>query len=128
MLILNYAHPLTPEMLGQIAVLLVTEAENLQEMRLTNQIDRSKPIAEEVIRLADAAGLSADEWQTKSFLLNPPGLSLSALALVAELHGRCGYFPTVLAVSPVLESTPPQFMVTGLVNLQSVRDEARQRR
>ena len=40
---------------------------------------------------------------------HPPGLAQLALALIAELHGRCGYFPTI-------------------VNLQAARDTARARR
>jgi len=46
--------------------------------------------------MADAAGLSPEEWQTLPIFINPSSLTLnfSAVALIAELHGRMGYFST----------------------------------
>ncbi|MFN3763696.1 MAG: CRISPR-associated protein Csx15, partial [Anaerolineae bacterium] len=49
-------------------------------------------------------------------------------ALLAELHGRCGYFPAMLRVRPVPGSTPPRYEVAEIVNLQMLREEARKRR
>jgi len=78
--------------------------------------------------LADAAGLAPDEWQTLPLVINPPGLAPLALALIAEIHGRCGYFPPILNLRPVPDSVPPRYEVAEVVNLQHVRDAARQRR
>jgi hypothetical protein len=125
MLILNYAHPLTEAMLAQTAALLGVEAATLEVRNIATQIDRSQPIAAEAARLVAAAGLGSEQWQTLPFLLNPPGLALVALALASAIHGRCGYWPTVLAVAPVAGSTPPVFAVNEVVNLQSLREAAR---
>jgi hypothetical protein len=57
-----------------------------------------------------------------------PSLSIIAATLLAELHGRMGYFPTVVRMRPVAGSTPPRFEVAEIVNLQDVRDEARGKR
>jgi hypothetical protein len=54
-----------------------------------------------------------------------PSLSVVAALVVAEVHGRCGYFPAVLHLKPVPHTTPPQFAVAETVNLQVVRDAAR---
>ena len=78
--------------------------------------------------MAAACGLSPTDWQTLPLLVNPPSLNFIAVVLLAEIHGRCGYFPTVLRMRPVPGSTPPRYEVAELVNLQDVRDVARTRR
>ena len=126
MILLNFSHPLTPDQVSQIEQLAdqpVTEVRHVPA-----QFDHEQPFAPQVVALADACDLSPAEWQTLPLLVNPPSLNLIAVALLAELHGRCGYFPTVLRLRPVPGSTPPRFEVAELVNLQAVRDAARQKR
>lgn len=91
-------------------------------------VDRSRPLAEVARQLADAAGLSTEEWQTRPLLLNPPALAPVALALIAEIHGRSGGFPAILNVRPVVGSTPTRYELAEVLNLQAVRDAARARR
>jgi hypothetical protein len=57
--------------------------------------------------------------------VNLPSLNHIAACVLAELHGRMGYFPTILRMRPVAGSTPPQFEVAEIINLQAVRDQAR---
>jgi hypothetical protein len=126
MIILNFSHPLTPDQVSRIEALAgqpVTEVRHVPA-----QFDHEQPFAPQVVALTDACNLSPAEWQTTPLLVNPPSLNLIAVALLAELHGRCGYFPTVLRLRPVPGSTPPRFEVAELVNLQAVRDAARQKR
>lgn len=61
-------------------------------------------------------------------LVNPPSLNYSAALLIAELHGRMGYFPTCVRLRPVKDALPPRFEAAELMNLQAVRDTARRRR
>ncbi|GAB6273801.1 MAG: hypothetical protein STSR0004_06640 [Peptococcaceae bacterium] len=82
----------------------------------------------QVTELVDRAGLSPAEWQTLPLLINPPSLNFIAVALMAHLHGRCGYFPAVLRLRPVEGSLPPQFEVAEVLDLQAIRDRARQNR
>ncbi len=128
MKILNFAHPLSPIMLEQIAALLNVKIQTLEELRITTQIDRTLPIQLEMTRILESTGFSNEDWQTKPFIVNPPGLALAALCLITELHGRTGYFPSVLSVSPIPNSTPLEFMVQGVVNLQQLREIARMKR
>jgi hypothetical protein len=125
MILFNYAHPLTPDQLAQTAELLGATP----EVRfIPTQADRARPLAEVARELADAATLTPEEWQTQPLLLNPPALAPLALALIAELHGRCGYFPPILNIRPAPESLPPRYEVAEIVNLQTLRDAARNRR
>ncbi len=125
MILLNYAHPLTPEQREQLAALLGASPE-LHDIPV--QIDRSQSMAEAALRLVEAANLTPHAWQTMPLLINPPGLAPLALALIAELHGRCGYFPPILNIRPVAGALPPRYEVAEIVNLQTIREAARGRR
>lgn len=59
---------------------------------------------------------------------NLPSLNYSAVALLAGLHGRCGYFPATLRLRPVEGSIPVEYDVAEVIDLQAVRGEAGQRR
>jgi hypothetical protein len=124
-LVLNYAHPLTPEQLDQLAQLLGA-APDVRDIAV--QIDRERPLAEVARELADAAGLAPADWQALPLIVNPPGLAPLALALIAELHGRCGYFPAILNIRPIAGTLVPQYEVQETVNLQAIRDSARPQR
>lgn len=126
MIILNFAHPLTDEHLAHIEELTGQKVE--QVIEINSQIDPQQPLVPQVVALADKAGLSPQEWQTLPILINPPSLNYIAVVLLAELHGRCGYFLAHLRLRPVQGSVPPRFEVAEIINLQAVRDEARKRR
>ena len=78
--------------------------------------------------MVETVGLTPEEWQTLPLVVNLPSLNVIAALVIAELHGRCGYSPAVLRLKPVPQTTPPQFAVAEIVNLQTVRDAARQTR
>ena len=61
-------------------------------------------------------------------LINPPGLSPIACLVLAELHGRMGYFPPILRLRPIADTTPPAFEVAEIISLHAVREQARGRR
>jgi hypothetical protein len=124
-LLLNYSHPLGEAQLAQLTALLGA----LPDVRdLAVHIDRARPLSEIAHALADAAGLSPVAWQTTPLLLNPPALAPLALALIAELHGRCGGFPAMLNVRPVAGSVPTRYEIAEVLSLQALRDAARGRR
>jgi hypothetical protein len=60
--------------------------------------------------------------------VNPPGLAPATAALLAELHGRMGYFPSILRLRPVSGTTPTRYEVAEIINLQALRDAARLQR
>jgi len=76
----------------------------------------------------DGAGLTAEEWQTLPLLVNPPSLSVIAGLVLAEIHGRAGYFPAVVRLRPVAGAVPPRFEVAEILNLHEARNIARAER
>ena len=126
MIIINFSHPLTDKHLDQIEAITGRKVERVIE--INGQIEPGKPLVPQVIALVDRAGLSPGEWQTLPLLINPPSLNFIALVLLAHLHGRCGYFPAVLRLRPVEGSLPPQYEVAEVLDLQTVRDDARLKR
>lgn len=125
MILLNFSHPLSAEQLVAVEALTHARVERVLEVR--SQVDAQAPLAPQVAAMADAAGLTPAEWQNEALLINPPSLNYSAVALVAELHGRVGYFPACVRLRPVADAMPPRFEVAEIMNLQAVRDAARQR-
>lgn len=123
MILLNFAHPLTKQQLEQIESLTGESVERLIE--INSQIDPQEPLIPQVMTLADRCGLSPVEWQTLPILVNPPSLNFSAVILIAELHGRMGYFPPCIRLRPVKDALPPRFEVAEILNLQAVREAAR---
>ena len=126
MILLNLSHPLTPEHLSQIETLTGRKIDRVIELH--SQIDPQQPLAQQVMDLVNQVGLSPTDWQTLPLLVNPPPLNFIAVVLLAELHGRCGYFPAHLRMRPIQNSLPPQYEVAEVLNLQELRDGARKKR
>ena len=125
MILINFAHPLTPEQLERVRGWTGQEIEVRSQLA---QFDPGRPMSEQAQALVDQIGLTPDEWQTLPLLVNPPAHHVFALAVVAELHGRIGYFPSILRNRPVANALTPQFEAAEILNLQSIRDAARIRR
>jgi hypothetical protein len=125
MLILNFTHPLTPEQQAQIEALAHTSIEEVRTIPV--QIDQAEPLETQIIAIVDAAGLSSEEWQTRQLLINPPGFAPAAFVLLAELHGRMGHFPSLIRLRPK-PGPVTSYEVAELLNLQTIREEARKRR
>lgn len=126
MLVINFSHPLTPEQLQQIARLAGQPVERTIDVPV--QFDHAAPFVPQVTALVEAAGLTPEAWQTEPLLIVPPALNFIAVTLLAELHGRMGYFPTCLRTRPVAGSTPPRFEIAELLPLNEVREAARRQR
>lgn len=126
MVLVNFAHPLTEEQLHQLEALTGRKVERV--IAIDAQIDPQEPLAQQVVRMVDQVGFTAEEWQTLPLLIVLPSLNYSAGVLLAELHGRMGYFPSIVRLRPVAGVIPPRFEVAEVINLQAVRDAARVRR
>lgn len=126
MLILNFSHPLTPDQIARVESLTGQKVERVIEVPV--HFDHNAPFGPQVVELVDRAGLSPQEWQTTPILVVPPALNFIAVLLLAELHGRMGYFPPCLRLRPVEGSLPPRYEVAEVLDLQGQRDAARARR
>jgi hypothetical protein len=123
MLILNFTHPLTPAHLEQIQALAGEPVDDVVDIK--THFDNGQPFGPQLAALLDKVPLTPEGWQTASLLINPPAYNYVALLLLAELHGRMGYFPACLRLRPVDDVVPPRFEVVEILNLQKVRNGAR---
>jgi hypothetical protein len=125
MLILNFSHPFTDEQRTQIATLAAATIDDIRTIPV--QINQDEPLMQQISAIVDAAELSSEEWQTRTLLINPPGYAPVAFALLAELHGRIGHFPTLIRLKPTKDILTT-YEVAELLNLQEIRDIARTKR
>lgn len=126
MLVLNYAHPLTAAQ--RTAIEALTDTSIVEVREIPTQLDLDAPFGPQVVSLADAARLTPEQWQSEPLLVVLPSLNHAAAALLAELHGRMGYFPPVVRLRPVAGALPPRYEVAEILDLQSLRAAARRRR
>jgi CRP-like cAMP-binding protein len=124
--LLNFTRSLTTEQTEQIEMALGKQIGKL--VHLPVEFDNARPYGPQCIALADQVGLNGNDWTTLPIVVNPPGYVPGALALFSELHGRMGYFPAVVRLRPVVGSTPAFYEVAEIINLQALRDAARERR
>jgi len=123
MIILNFSHPLTDLHLKQIEIMSGERISRI--IAVPVNFDNDKSYAEQVIFLVDRIGLTPRQWQNEAILLNPPSFNYIVVVLLAELHGRMGYFPPCIRLRPVDESLPPRFEVAEILNLNKIRERAR---
>jgi hypothetical protein len=123
--LLNFARPLTSLQRSQIESALGYRIG--RTIHLPIEFENAHDFGPQCVALADRVGLTPHEWQTLPILVNPPGFVPGALCLFSELHGRIGHFPALVRLRPRPHSNPVVYDVAELINLQAVRDAARQR-
>ncbi len=126
MVIVNFAHPITEEQKNRIGELAGRRVEQVRDVAA--QFNEEGDYETQARTLVDAAGLSETEWQTLPLIVNLPSLNIIAALVIAEIHGRAGYFPAVLRLRPAVGGAVRTFEAAEIVNLQGVRDRARERR
>ncbi len=127
-LLLNFAHPLTPEHVAAVERLAGRPVGAVRDEPTQSFIDNSKPLTPQVAAIVDGLGLTPREWQNAPILVNLPGYAPAAAVLLAELHGRMGHFPAVVRLRPVPQTTPTLYEVAEIVNLSALRAAARHKR
>jgi hypothetical protein len=125
MLLLNFSHPFTRTQYEKIAALAGMPIEEVHTIRV--QIRQEEPLEPQIVSIIDSIGLSSHEWQTRPLLINPPGYAPAAFVLLTELHGRTGHFPSLIRLRPRAGAVTT-YEVAELLNLQTIRDAARERR
>lgn len=127
-ILLNFAHPLSREQLATIERLAGQSIAELRDEPTQTTIDPARPLVEQITTIIDGFGLSPVEWQTRPILVNPPAYAPATAATLAELHGRMGYFPSLIRLRPVVDSTPTRYEVAEIINLKTIRDASREKR
>ena len=126
MLLLNLSHPLTSDQLARVEELTKQKIERV--VALPAQFDHQQPFLLQLAALMAQIDFTPEQWQTESILVNLPSLNFITALVLAELHGRMGYFPPIMRLRPVKDALPPRYEVAEILNLQAVRDEARKKR
>lgn len=126
MYIINFAHPLTKANIRTIQE--ITGEKIIEVKEIPSQIDQSLPLEPQVEELLDRTDFTPLQWQTEPYIIILPSLNYSAAAVLVQLHGRAGYFPPVIRFRPVSEEIPPRFEVAEILNLQAMRERAREKR
>jgi len=126
MIILNFSHPILPPQIEKIQALSGELVDQLIDIPV--QFENGENFLDQFQNLMRQIPLSAEQWQTAPILINLPALNFIAGLLVAELHGRMGYFPPILRTRLIKESLPPRYEIAEIINLQQVRENARRSR
>lgn len=123
MFLLNFSHPLTPEQIQQVEALTGRRLEEIRDVPVHFKNDQ--PFLPQLSAMMAQIQLTPQQWQSAPILINPPSLNFITALLMAELHGRMGYFPPILRMRPVTASVPPCYEVAEILNLNEVRERAR---
>lgn len=122
----NFSHPITPDQMRRI--LELTQRTDIRVQDVPVQVDDEQALVPQVAAIVDRCEISSVGWQSTPILVNLPGYASVAGALLAELHGRMGHFPAMVRMRPVAGSTPRIYEVAEIINLQAIREAARERR
>jgi hypothetical protein len=125
MLLINFSHPIDATQQAKIETLI---EDTVTIVDISTQLDRTQDFTTQIVALVDAVGLAPRDWQTTPLLINPPGLAMVMAGLLAEIHGRAGYFVPIILLRPIPGVVPPRFEPYEVVNLNAMREAARQRR
>lgn len=130
MILLNFSHPITEKQQGQIerALNMDIARDKLDVKDIPCQMDIGAPFGDQVAALADACGFTPSEWQTCRILVNLPALSTAAALLLAELHGRCGFYPPAIRFKQEDGVVPPRYVLAEVMDVNGQRQNARKRR
>jgi hypothetical protein len=126
MILLNFSHPITPAQAAQIEAL--TGQSIARTIEAQAQFDVNQPFVAQVEVMVSGLPLTPTDWQSAAILVVPPALNFITGVLLAEMHGRMGYLPTIVRIRPQAGATPPVYEVAEIINLQAVRETARLRR
>lgn len=124
--VVNFSHPLTEPQVAAVESLSGWHVDRV--VAVPTHCDPAQPFAEQATGLVDAAGLTSEQWQSDRLAVVPPALSPVACLVIAEIHGRAGYFVPVVRLRPRPGSLPPVFEVAEILDVQGQRDAARSRR
>lgn len=123
MILINFSHPLSSVQIAQTEALAGQPVQQIIDIPV--QFDNAQPFLPQLDKLMSRLPFTPAQLQNEPFLVNLPSLNFIAALLLAELHGRMGYFPSVLRLCPSQGSLPPVFEVAEILNLNQVRETSR---
>lgn len=126
MTIVNFAHPLRTSHIASIEAAAGSAVDRV--VAVPTHFDHTRSFAGQVIATVDSANLTSEEWQTLHLVIVPPSLAVIACLVMAEIHGRAGYFVPIVRLGVRPGVLPPAFEVVEVLDVQGQRESARKRR
>jgi hypothetical protein len=125
-LVLNFSsHPLLPGRQQAIQARLGWPAVEVIEAGLDN-IGEGKAFVAELLRYVENIPLTPEEWQSQPLVVVAAGYAPAWAVILAELHGRLGYFPDMVRLRPA--KAEEKFELAEIISLRDIRNQARSRR
>jgi len=86
------------------------------------------PVLPGQLKAIEKVDLSPVQWQVSNIVALPAGYSAIWSVVLAEIHGRLGYFPDVVHLRPSAAAATEKFEVAEIMNLRQVRHASRGKR
>lgn len=129
MILLNFSHPITDAQHTEIIDALdLDKDEGLIIKDIPCSLNLDRPLAPQIVALADAAELTTNDWCAYYIIINPPALSIAAVMLTVEIRGRCSYHPSLVRFKPQANTSPPIYVLAEIVDLNDQQASARERK
>ncbi|MBN1220834.1 MAG: hypothetical protein JXM69_18070 [Anaerolineae bacterium] len=127
-LVLNFsAHPIMPSQRQAIRTAMNWPTLEVIDAGLGN-VPEDKDFVAEAINHLERIDLLPSEWQIFPMVVVPAGYAPVWSVLLAELHGRLGYFPDMVRLRPTLVEAEEKYEVAQIVSLREIRNQARAKR
>jgi len=99
-IVLNFSgHPVLSDQLKTIEKLLQWPSSEVMDVQL-GTIAEDRNFIANIVKAIEKIDLSPVQWQASSIVAIPAGYSAIWSVVLAEIHGRLGYFPDVVHVRP----------------------------
>lgn len=127
-LVLNFSgHPVLPGQQEAIRRFLHWPSVDVIDVLFGN-VPEDENFVSSVTNALENVELSAEKWQTTPLVVIPAGYAAVWSVVLAELHGRLGYFPDVVRLRPAKTVSNEKFEVAEIMNLREVRHNSRDKR
>jgi hypothetical protein len=126
--VLNFSgHPVLPGQLEALEKMMLWHASVVIDVPV-GTIKEDRMFVANIVRTIDKIDLSPEQWQTAGIVTIPAGYSAIWSVVLAELHGRLGYFPDVVHLRPAPSDAEEKYEVAEIMNLREVRHASREKR
>ena len=127
-LILNFSgHPVLPGQQQDIGQMMHWPSPEVIDVSLGNVAEDHNFVAT-IEKAVEKIDLTPEEWQTTPLVVIPAGYAAVWSVVLAELHGRLGYFPDVVRLRPAKTVSNEKFEVAEIMSLREVRHNSRDKR
>jgi hypothetical protein len=113
--VLNFSHPITEKQELEIAQ-EVRDKVDIIDIKV--QIDFNRSLQEQAYEIVEPFVYTL---VNERFIVRPPAFDAATLSIMAVIHGIAGHFPRIVT----FKREEGGFAVWGIVDLQTLREEAR---